>query len=297
LTSHHATSSQKISYLIWCRCIASFGARARPRGHRSAVRADRSGGLYLWWPRQLTWRSVRAITLFNWRLTGKARDFNWHNAIGLWTAPILMVLTLTAVPISYRWASDAIYRLTGETPPAAQGPGGATGPAGQVSRPPAGTTVLAPDALLAAAAQAVPGWESLTLRLGSPARGPRPNSPAANSAGANRAAASADAPVQRGPQAVAVIVREPGAWPRTATTTLSLDPFTGNVLRREGQADLSAARQIRGWMRFLHTGEALGFWGQLVAGLACVGGCMLVYTGFALAWRRFMPKRDAAGRA
>jgi hypothetical protein len=83
-----------------------------------------------------------------------------------------MVLTLTAVPISYRWASDAIYRLTGETPPAAQGPGGATGPAGQVSRPPAGTTVLAPDALLAAAAQAVPGWESLTLRLGSPARGP-----------------------------------------------------------------------------------------------------------------------------
>ena len=71
------------------------------------------------------------------------------------------------------------------------------------------------------------------------------------------------------------------------------NPFTGEVLRRETHADLSTARQIRTWTRFLHTGEALGFWGQLVAGLACVGGCVLVYTGFALSWRRFFPGRKS----
>lgn len=244
-------------------------------------------GLYLWWPRQFTWRSVKAVALFNGRLTGKARDFNWHNAIGLWTAPILIVLTLTAVPISYRWATNTIYRMTGETPPASPGPGGAAGPVVALPPPPPGAKPLSHDALLAAAAQAAPGWESLTLRLGSPNRGPRP--------GATAAEAPATPPERKGPQAVAVTVREPNAWPRTAATTLSLDPFTGDILRREGQADLSAARQIRGWMRYLHTGEALGFWGQLVAGLASLGGCVLVYTGFALAWRRFVPAKQREG--
>jgi sulfite reductase (NADPH) flavoprotein alpha-component len=47
-------------------------------------------------------------------------------------------------------------------------------------------------------------------------------------------------------------------------------------------------------VRGLHTGEALGFPGQTVAGLASLGGCFLVWTGFAMAWRRFRyRKRDA----
>ena len=44
-------------------------------------------------------------------------------------------------------------------------------------------------------------------------------------------------------------------------------------------------------MRFLHTGEALGFFGKLVAALASIGGALLVWTGFALAWRRFIAWR------
>jgi uncharacterized iron-regulated membrane protein len=39
-------------------------------------------------------------------------------------------------------------------------------------------------------------------------------------------------------------------------------------------------------MRALHTGEAFGFAGQTVAGLASLGGCFLVVTGLAMAWRR-----------
>jgi uncharacterized iron-regulated membrane protein len=42
-------------------------------------------------------------------------------------------------------------------------------------------------------------------------------------------------------------------------------------------------------MRFLHTGEALGWPGKLLAALASLGGAFLVWTGFALAWRRFFP--------
>ncbi|MBE2212367.1 MAG: PepSY domain-containing protein, partial [Opitutaceae bacterium] len=109
--------------------------------------------------------------------------------------------------------------------------------------------------------------------------------PSENSAPRTQQAASP------GPQPLTVTVREAGSWPRTATTTLTLNPFTGNVLRSEGFADLSTARQVRSWTRFLHTGQALGWGGQLVAGLACLGALFLVYTGFALSWRRFFAKR------
>jgi uncharacterized iron-regulated membrane protein len=72
-----------------------------------------------------------------------------------------------------------------------------------------------------------------------------------------------------------------------------MNPFTGEFLSRETFADLTPARQIRSWTRFLHTGEAVGWIGQAVAGLASLGGCFLVYTGFALAWRRFFGKRTS----
>ncbi|MEO6993608.1 MAG: PepSY-associated TM helix domain-containing protein, partial [Lacunisphaera sp.] len=58
-------------------------------------------------------------------------------------------------------------------------------------------------------------------------------------------------------------------------------------------ADLPTSRQIRTWTRFLHTGQAVGWIGQLIAGLACLGGCVLAYTGFALAWRRFFGQKKS----
>ncbi|HEX6736709.1 MAG TPA: PepSY domain-containing protein, partial [Vicinamibacteria bacterium] len=45
--------------------------------------------------------------------------------------------------------------------------------------------------------------------------------------------------------------------------------------------------RLRSWMRWIHTGEAGGWPGQAVAGLASAGGALLVWTGLALAWRRW----------
>lgn len=283
-------------------------------------------GLYLWMPRTWSWRGVKAIALFNFKAVGKARDFNWHNSIGLWSAPLLIVLTLTAVPISYRWGGNLIIRLSGEEVPAAPaqggGPGGApAAPAVEVPRPAPGTRPLGYDALLASVQKEIPNWSSIAFRLGAPGgRGQRPpGAPAAANAAtpASPAPATAETPRNQpargenaranatgegraaptAPTAVTVSVKEPDSMPRTATTTLSLNPFTGEVLKREGYADLPTSRQIRSWTRFLHTGQALGWLGQLVAGLACVGGCVLVYTGIALSWRRFFFKKKPAATA
>ena len=63
-------------------------------------------GLYLWWPRRWAAQNVRAVTLFNSRLSGKARDFNWHNVIGFWCAvPLFFVVISVAsdlVPVGKR---------------------------------------------------------------------------------------------------------------------------------------------------------------------------------------------------
>ena len=50
-------------------------------------------------------------------LDGKARDFNWHNVFGFWSALPLVFVVASGVVISYPWASDLAYRLTGSEPP------------------------------------------------------------------------------------------------------------------------------------------------------------------------------------
>ena len=83
-------------------------------------------------------------------------------------------------------------------------------------------------------------------------------------------------------------------FPSFASTQLSLDPFTGATLRKESFADATPGRKVRTWLRFLHTGEALGWPGQLIAGLVSLGASLLVWTGFALALRRFLRWRQSA---
>lgn len=92
-------------------------------------------------------------------------------------------------------------------------------------------------------------------------------------------------------------VRERGASPQYGSLQLWLDPYTGAVLKREGYAEFNSGRKLRMWFRFLHTGEALGVIGKLVAALASLGGAVLVWTGFALAWRRFKSRREGSPSA
>lgn len=262
-------------------------------------------GLYLWWPRQWTKRILAAVGLMNFKLRGKARDFNWHNAVGLWCAPVLIVLTATAMPISYRWAGDLIYKLTGTTAsPQAAGPGGAATPAVEVPTPPPGSKPLGLEAMFAVAQKEFPQWQQISYRTGGRGGAGRPGGPNGSATNTNTPATGATntpaATSERGErrgegqregrgsaQPVTLSIKTHGQWPMFATTQLTLDPYTGNVLKKEGYDDQNLGRQVRSWTRFLHTGEALGVVGKAVAGLASAGALLLVWTGFALTWRRF----------
>jgi uncharacterized iron-regulated membrane protein len=237
-----------------------------------------ASGIYLWFPRKWTWQRVKPVVLFKGGLRGKARDFNWHNVIGMWSAVPLFIVVLSGVPISFRWASDAVYRMVGENPPpqggGGRGGGAAPGRAGGEGGGARGggeradggrrsardaVSYAGLDPLWSRAEQQVPGWRTINLRI--------PES-------------------QRAP-AVFAIDRGDGGQPHLRST-LTLDRQSGAVESYEDFSTLTPGRQIRNVMRFAHTGEVLGIPGQTVAGLVSLGGVFLVWTGIALTLRRFV---------
>ena len=108
----------------------AFSEKSRPAGKAITGAANvlflllALSGLYIWWPRLRGIRRVSNVGLFQRGLSGKARDFNWHNVIGVWTALPLIVITVTGMVISYRWAGDLVYRAFGDAPPPAPNAGG-----------------------------------------------------------------------------------------------------------------------------------------------------------------------------
>jgi uncharacterized iron-regulated membrane protein len=266
----------------WHRWLGAHGASRNTA--RAVTGASNLGflfivasGIYLWWPRKRNWPQFRNIMWFKRGLPGKARDFNWHNVIGFWFFVPLFIVVLSAVVISYQWAGNLVYRVTGETPPAGRGLGGPGGPGpgnagpqrGGMERRDAAPQQAPPfdnldasidasiDASWARAAQQVPGWQSVSLRM--------PNSP--------------DAPL------MFTIDQGDGGQPHKRAQ-LTLNRKTGEVMRWEPFSSNTPGRKLRTVLRFAHTGEVAGLMGQTIAGLASLGGVFLFYTGITLALRR-----------
>lgn len=216
-------------------------------------------GLYLWWPRQWRWPNVRAVTVFNRRVKGRARDWNWHNVIGFWSAIPMLLIVLTGLIMSYGWANNLLFTLAGSQPPL---PGGrsAAGLRG-AERPELPAPQLAGLAsLLEQARTQHLGWRTLSLRM--PAK-PGDHFP--------------------------LMIDLGGRGEVHRRTMLSLDTAQKTV--RTSPDDFSRQNTGRQWRmiaRFLHTGELFGPLGQTVAALSALSAVLLVWTGFALAWRRFV---------
>jgi uncharacterized iron-regulated membrane protein len=71
-------------------------------------------------------------------------------------------------------------------------------------------------------------------------------------------------------------------------STVTGDKSTGEVIRLEQFKDMDRGLRAWIWMRFVHTGEYYGFVGQTIAGIASAAGVILVWTGLALTFRRYI---------
>ena len=68
-------------------------------------------GLVLAWP--ATARALRALLQFNRRLSGRPWQLNLHKTFGIYAALVLLASAATGLPISFDWAKNILYPLTG----------------------------------------------------------------------------------------------------------------------------------------------------------------------------------------
>lgn len=221
-------------------------------------------GIYLWVPKLFSVTSFKARLLFRSGLWGRAREWNWHNVIGIWTAVPLLFIVVTGVIISYPWASNLLYKLTGTQPPAggwrgerdARGAGPRHGDASAAS-PAAPVQYQSLDNLALVARGQIAGWRSITI----------------------------DVPDSQDRTLNVSIDKSIGGQPEQVMQ-LVINRQSGKVETIRSFSDNNAGRKLRAWARFLHTGEEFGVAGETIAAGACLGAVFLVWTGLSMAVRR-----------
>ena len=214
-------------------------------------------GLYLWFPRKLTWRHFRAVLLFRPGMTGRARDFNWHNVIGLWAAVPLVLIVWTGMAMSYPWAKRLTYQAAGtpiQKPPKQSEPAPEEH-ADDAQPVPFEARLLGLESLMARAQRQSPEWKAITLEI--PDTATDPVDFTIDMSGYDAIGKSADLELDR----------------------------SGNVLSFSAAA--SKGVTAKSFIRYGHTGELWGVPGQTAAGLGTLGGGFLVWTGLSLSLRRF----------
>ena len=211
-------------------------------------------GLWLWWPRQWRWKALRNSVAIRLDVKGKARDWNWHNALGFWFLLPILFICLTGVVMSFH-PVDQWWRSFGGTQ--------VLGPS-QPPKKPAPHAEPAPTewpGWMHRVQQHYPGWRSIQLQNGMG----NPNKDGIISVG-----------VKFGTQ-------------RQTTRALDIkfDTRSGQFIEERGWSSNEGSLRARSLVRLGHTGEFFGNWGQLAGLIACLAGLVLVYTGFALSWLRF----------
>jgi uncharacterized iron-regulated membrane protein len=232
-------------------------------------------GLYLWWPRKWSRGVFRMIGWFRSGLSSKARDFNWHHVFGFWCLIPLILVIVSAVVISYPWASKLVFRLAGSQmsppagppgmqrggPPAASGPRGPM-PAGESNRQRPALQLEGLDGIVNNIRNQSGKWRSISFPLPTVAD-----------------------------KTIAFTVEKGSAGQPQLRSTVIVDKVSGAIIRSEGFENLDPGLRARLWMRFVHTGEYYGLSGQTIAGIASAAGIILVWTGFALTYRRFFSSK------
>jgi uncharacterized iron-regulated membrane protein len=208
-------------------------------------------GAFLWLPHRWNSTALRVGTVPRLRARGRARNYNWHKVTGFWIGLPLAIVVVTGVIMAYPAANALLFHLA-HSPLPIRGGNGAPRRRDVAKRTLPGHL----DQAFNQATSNVNGWRSATLRL------------APGSSGLSF-----------------IVDRGDGGHPDEREQVL-IDPKTLQVLRREPFAALSRGQQWRSWVRFAHTGEAGGWWGETLALVTACGAAILSITGIALSFDR-----------
>ncbi|WP_262693723.1 PepSY-associated TM helix domain-containing protein [Kordiimonas aquimaris] len=214
-------------------------------------------GAYLWLPPVMRWSATKVRLVFRRSYaTGHARDYNWHHVFSVWMLIPIIVMATTATVFNYRWANELVYAAYGEDVPQ-RGRGGSTV---EAPAPAADAALgLTLQARFDAMAAAYPGWQTISLDADS---------------------------LRALPTAFGVDMGNGAQHHKRFTATVQPD---GSITDQNRPFDArTPGGKARITIRFLHTGEVLGWFGQTLAGLGSLAGMFLVWTGLALSYRRLI---------
>jgi len=209
-------------------------------------------GFALWWPKH-TLSGLRKALAVRGALTSRQFHYSFHRSAGFFMTPLLAVLGFTGMAMNL---PDWVRPVVGAV--ATLEPNGklANGPAGD--RKPLGVA-----AALAAAQQRVPQGRLTRITLG-----------------------SAKTPYE-------IRLRQPGEVRQgDGLTRVSIDAFSGDVLRVRDPLEAAAGDTFFNWQFPLHTGEAFGLAGRVLVSFSGLAPLAFMLTGLLL-WlgRRAMHRR------
>jgi uncharacterized iron-regulated membrane protein len=220
-------------------------------------------GLYLWLPKRFNSRAFKQrLTLSGNYLSKSARNYQWHNVFGVYMTPVLFVLVVTAFFFSFKWPGNTLKALVSTESVSLAKPQ-------KIAHQQASIQLPIADQL--AKVQALyPQWQNIQFTLDAPL-------------GELSAQVPTDSKLYK-------VDNGNGGEPQKRTKVL-LNTLTGEMEQELNFEQLSTYSKLRSYIRFTHTGEAFGLFGQTIAGLASLLACLLVYTGGMLSWRRWRNSR------
>ena len=199
------------------------------------------GGVVLWWPRSRA--ALKGALVYNGRLPGVARTLSLHKVIGAYAAVLLLLLTVTALPLSFQWAKDLV--------------GAAAGSSAE-NLPPPPAPALDPKAKRLKMQQA---W-AITQR-----------------AFPNLEWAALSYPKKKTPL-ISIEIRDHGAPHKNAKSYLYLNPINGQVVAlRRYATDVPPGRKAYLYILALHSGLVGGIPFQLALLVACFSVPVQAYSG------------------
>ena len=214
------------------------------------------GGLVLWWPRRRG--EFKSAVTFQWRRSGSARTLSLHKIVGLYCALLLLVIVLTALPLSFQpfrhlisWATQSAVDIP---------------PPPKPERSPVGSRPLTMDVLWQRAQERVASiaWASLYY--------PAPHNGVAH---------------------IEILQRRMPH--KNAKTQLYLNAYSGNTIRLDRYpTGIPEGRRVYLYLLALHSGLVGGLPYQLLLLLAVLGVPVQFYSGASVYLRRKFRKRANA---
>jgi uncharacterized iron-regulated membrane protein len=213
-------------------------------------------GLVLWWPK--TRQMLTGRLRIKWGSSWKRMNHDLHIVLGFYCSLFLFGLALTGVIMSYRWATEGLFKLTGSKP--------TVGIAAPKSAYVPGSKTIAYDAALQTGQRTYQGAEF--WRIGAPKD-----------------------------SVAAVSVSAPSTLPlrHLGLDTLFVDRTTGAALGQHLYSRQSAGTQLRRITKPLHTGEIGGVWTKTLALVVTLCSLTFPVTGVIL-WLNRTRKKQSKGR-